>query len=85
MLWAVFREHWPDARLLLLTDEARARPNVNEKLVRFAVRAGSMQALGQTDWILFSHLGLAAVQRAMPRQWRHGTVCFFTALKSGGH
>ena len=81
MLWAVFREHWPDAHLLLLTDEARARPTLNQK-VRFAVRAGTMQTLEQTDWILFSHLGLAAVQRALPRRWRarYGVFLYGTEI-----
>jgi phosphatidyl-myo-inositol dimannoside synthase len=70
MLWDVFQRQWhQDARLLLLTEGVRARPSLAQK-VRFALHAARIQALGQTDWILFSHLGLADVQRGLPRKLR---------------
>jgi phosphatidylinositol alpha-1,6-mannosyltransferase len=81
MLWAVFQQRWPDARLLLLTDQSRPRPSLAEKM-RFALRAGGVQALGHTDWILFSHLGLAAVQHGLPRHFRarYGVFLYGTEI-----
>jgi len=70
MLWDVFQRQWPhDARLLLLTDRVRSQPSLAQK-VRFALHTTQIQLLRRTDWILFSHLGLAEVQRGLPRQLR---------------
>lgn len=38
--------------------------------VAFAGRVGAVQACGRCDWLLFTHLGVASVQRAVPAWWR---------------
>lgn len=72
LLWEVFQQQWSDdARLLLLMDgkQERTRPSYEQK-IRFAIRVARAQAFGNTDWILFSHLGLATVQQGLPRRLR---------------
>ena len=82
LLWAVFQQRWPsEARLLMLMEGARTLPSFAEK-VRFAIRVAGTQVSGNTDWILFSHLGLATVQQGLPRRLRtpYGIVLYGTEI-----
>ena len=70
LLWTVFQSRWPSrARLLRLIEGTHTQPSLADK-VRFALRLARVQAFGDTDWVLFSHLGLATVQHGVPRKLR---------------
>jgi phosphatidyl-myo-inositol dimannoside synthase len=70
LLWIVFQRQWPsDARVLTLIGGSRTQSSLADK-VQFALRVAYTQIARQSDWILFSHLGLATVQRGVPRAFR---------------
>ena len=63
LLWKAFGRRWPhEAQLLRLIDGPHPQPTVRDK-IGFALRL----AAARTDWILFSHLGLARAQARLPR------------------
>jgi phosphatidyl-myo-inositol dimannoside synthase len=70
LLWRVFRQHWgPGARLLTMFAH-ESRPATFIEKAKFSLTLSRAEALGQTDWILFSHLALAQIQHAMPSRFR---------------
>jgi phosphatidylinositol alpha-1,6-mannosyltransferase len=62
LLWKAFAHRWPDARLLRLIDGPHPQPTLRDK-VSFTLRLAG----ARTDWILFSHLGLARAQARLPQ------------------
>ena len=62
-MWKAFERRWShDAQLLRLIEGSRPQPTLHDK-VGFTLRL----AAARTDWILFSHLGLARAQARLPR------------------
>jgi phosphatidylinositol alpha-1,6-mannosyltransferase len=79
LLWRVFQREWgADARLVALRDD---RPIVAEK-ASFALDVVTAQATRRTDWILFSHMGLAQVQRIVPRSLTCGYGVFLHGIEA---
>jgi phosphatidylinositol alpha-1,6-mannosyltransferase len=63
LLWHAFERRWPrDAQLLRLIEGSHPRPTLRDK-INFTLRL----AAARSDWILFSHLGLARAQARLPK------------------
>lgn len=54
-------------RCIELATDARRFDTSTLSRVRFGLRVGSAQMSGQCDWMFYTHLNLAAVQRVVPR------------------
>jgi phosphatidylinositol alpha-1,6-mannosyltransferase len=66
LLWRVIEEQWGGrARLLTLSDGSRT-PSFFDK-TRYALALAALQSRGATDWVLFSHLGLAKPLAGIPK------------------
>ena len=82
MLWAVLRQAWPDSAELVTMDLGeRALGRLAAKL-RFGAAIGARQASGAAHWVLFSHLGLARAQRAIPPRFRGPYGVFLHGIES---
>jgi hypothetical protein len=82
LLWDVVRDHWgASARLLTIFDRPGSRATFAEK-ARYAVALTQAQVCGHTDWILFTHLGLAKVQRAVPLRARRPYAVFLHGIEA---
>ncbi len=65
LLQRVLEQRCGDLRLLTMFEGANHPATLGEKL-RFAASLAASQVVRGTDWVLFSHLGLAQVQNALP-------------------
>jgi len=82
LLWSVFERQWgARAQLLTLIAGKAPTPTFPEK-VRYALALAALQAAGTTDWILFSHLGLAKPLRRIPRRWRKPYAVFLHGIEA---
>lgn len=73
---------WPgDVSRCTLLARGDRTPSLAEKL-RFASRMWSVQASGRARGIVFAHLGLANVQRALPRPLRAPYAVFLHGIES---
>jgi phosphatidylinositol alpha-1,6-mannosyltransferase len=83
LLWAVMRDEWgSQAKLVTLLRNGHAQPDAADKW-RFGLELAGRHVLDRPDWILFSHIGLARVERFVPRRWStpyavflHGIECW---------
>lgn len=83
-LWRVVQEEWgPRARLLTMFDH-RSRPATFAEKTRFTMALTTAEALGRTDWILFTHLGLAKIQNAVPARLRRPYGVFLHGIEAWG-
>jgi phosphatidyl-myo-inositol dimannoside synthase len=62
----------------LLKDSRNPRPMDK---VRFAARLAHQQWRGEAKWILFDHLGIAAVESLVPRRWRAPYAVFLHSVE----
>src|SRR5689334_19241774 len=83
LLWKVIDDRWSGARTLVMFDHPTRPATLTEK-ARFSSALVREQARGATDWILFSHLGLAQVQNAVPRRWRRPYGVFLHGIEAWG-
>lgn len=82
LLWEVFQSEWgKHARLLTLIGGERTRPSFAEK-TRYALRLARTQATGETDLVLFSHLGLAKPLLGIPRKWHRPYGIFLHGIEA---
>ena len=82
LLWRVFEEHWERrARLLTVFDGENHPATVPEK-ARFALTLAGAQVLNRTDWIFFSHLGLAQIQNGVPTRLRRPYGVFLHGIEA---
>ncbi len=65
LLQRVLEQRGGDLHLLTMFDSVSHPATLGEKL-RFAASLAGAQLLHRTNWVLFSHLGLAQVQNALP-------------------
>jgi phosphatidylinositol alpha-1,6-mannosyltransferase len=78
LLWDVVRQQWGSrARLLTI---GNGHPTFVGKS-QYALRLGALQATGATDWILFSHLGLAKPLGSIPRTWHKRYAVFLHGIE----
>lgn len=83
LLWRTMREEWgAQAEVVTLLDNGHDKPAAPDKL-RFGLALASRQIFERPAWILFSHLGLARVERFLPRTngtpyavFLHGIECW---------
>lgn len=81
LLWHVMREATPQARLLTMFQHASKPASIAEK-VGFGARLSQIQVAGRTDWVLFSHLGLAQVQNLLPSFARRRYAVFLHGIEA---
>jgi phosphatidylinositol alpha-1,6-mannosyltransferase len=82
LLWDVFAARWDgSARLLTLIERTHTQPSFAEK-TRYALRLARVQATGETDFVLYSHLGLAKPLRAIPRAWQKPYGVFLHGIEA---
>jgi phosphatidylinositol alpha-1,6-mannosyltransferase len=66
LLWDAMRDTWPDrVDLVTLLGNGHSRPHAADKL-RFGVELAGRRWLARPQWILFSHMGLARIERYVP-------------------
>lgn len=70
LIWSVLRDRWGDRARLIDMFEHENRPATLGEKVRFSLSLLRAQGTGAVDWVLFSHLGLAQVQDAIPAPLR---------------
>jgi phosphatidylinositol alpha-1,6-mannosyltransferase len=84
LLWRVFdQQATAGARLLTMFDHD-TRPATRYEKVRFVVNLARLQAFTPTDFVLFSHLGLAEVQGAIPSVVRRPYGVFLHGIEAWG-
>lgn len=82
LIWQAVREHWGDqASLVEMFTHENRQATLGEKL-RFSASMLWAESLRQTDWILFSHLGLAQVQHALPAGIRRPYGVFLHGIEA---
>ena len=81
LLWRVIEEQWGTrAHLLTMFDHA-SRPATLVEKTRFTVTLTSAEVFGRTDWILFSHLGLAQIQNMIPSRLRRPYAVYLHGIE----
>jgi phosphatidylinositol alpha-1,6-mannosyltransferase len=80
LLWSVIEQQWGDAARLLVLSERNRQPTFSEK-TRYALRLAAVQATGATDWVVYSHLGLAKPLGGMPRGWHKPYAIFLHGIE----
>jgi phosphatidylinositol alpha-1,6-mannosyltransferase len=83
LLWRVFQERWGSQARLLTMFSHQSRPATLLEKTKFTMALAST-ALGESDWILFSHLGLAEAQGALPARLRRPYGVFLHGIEAWG-
>jgi phosphatidyl-myo-inositol dimannoside synthase len=82
LLWQVVHHVWgARARLVIMFDH-ESRPATFMEKARFTTRVSRAQMLGRTEVILFSHLALAKIHRAVPARSRRGYGVFLHGIEA---
>jgi phosphatidylinositol alpha-1,6-mannosyltransferase len=82
LLARVFQKQWgPRARLLTMFDHEN-RPATRVEKAWFTLSLAHAELFGHTDWVLFSHLGLARIQRAIPARLRRPYGVFLHGIEA---
>jgi phosphatidyl-myo-inositol dimannoside synthase len=83
LLWKAMEELAPGPcrRVALVENSREAGPRAK---LRFAWEIARMQLRGQVRWILFDHVGVAAVQSLVPRRWRAPYAVFLHGVEVWG-
>ena len=84
LLWRVFQEKWGGQAQLLTMFSHQSRPATFIEKTRYAMALASVEALRRTDWIFFSHLGLAIPQRTIPERMRRPYGVFLHGIEAWG-
>lgn len=82
LLWQVIEEQWGTRARLLTVFEHESRPATILEKSRFAIALTSAELFGRTDWILFSHLGLAQIQHVIPSRYRRPYGVFLHGIEA---
>lgn len=79
LVQAAFERQWGHCHVVtLLGDEgtsASMQPGLSDRM-GFGVRLATHQAMGECDWVFYSHPSLARVQQFIPRAFRRPYVIF---------
>jgi phosphatidylinositol alpha-1,6-mannosyltransferase len=82
MLWEAMRTTWPDdAGLVTLLGNGHVRPHAADK-IRFGLEFAGRQLLARPSWVLFSHLGLARVERYVPAMLQTPYAVFLHGIEA---
>jgi phosphatidylinositol alpha-1,6-mannosyltransferase len=82
LLWQVLSRRWNQHARLATVFDHDSRPATFPEKVRLSIAVGSAQILGRTDWILFSHLGLAQAQQFVPKPMRRPYGVFLHGIEA---
>src|SRR5579884_2210844 len=82
LLWQLFDRQWgSQAQLLPLIRNGGERPTFAQK-VRYALTLAARLRFEATDWILFSHLGLAKPLGRIPARWHKPYAVFLHGIEA---
>ena len=81
MLGDVLDETWPDACETISVGRGGG-PLTRAQKIACALKISSRQALGRAQWLLFGHLGLARIQRIVPRRVRAPYAVFLHGIEA---
>jgi phosphatidylinositol alpha-1,6-mannosyltransferase len=82
LLWRMFEEDWGERARLVTMFEHDNRPASFAEKVKFSMAVAAVQALEQTDFVLFAHLGLARVQDTLPDRMRRPYGVFLHGIEA---
>jgi phosphatidylinositol alpha-1,6-mannosyltransferase len=86
LMWRVFRDQWGEScHLVTLLDDGEPMDSLDSSKamrIRFGVRLARAQALGASDWILYSHLSLAQVQTYVPAPFHRPYGIFLHGIEA---
>lgn len=82
LLWRVLQEEWGARAQLLTMFDHMSRPATFIEKARFTTALSSAQVLGRTDWILFTHLALAKIHKAVPARVRRRYGVFLHGIEA---
>ena len=84
LLWRTLQETWPhESAVVPLLSQERLEPTLTDKL-GFGCALGARQLSRRARWVLFSHLGLARVERFVPAPWRAPFAVFLHGVEAWG-
>jgi phosphatidylinositol alpha-1,6-mannosyltransferase len=82
LFWRVIAERWGRQAQLVTMFEHPSLPATLREKVRYTMAMASAQAFGRTDWILFTHLGLAKIQTSVPKLFRRPYAVFLHGIEA---
>lgn len=82
LFWRVIAERWGRQAQLVTMFEHPSLPATLSEKVRYTMAMASAQAFGRTDWILFTHLGLAKIQTSVPKLFRRPYAVFLHGIEA---
>jgi phosphatidylinositol alpha-1,6-mannosyltransferase len=85
LIWRALGGRWEQSRLVTLVDDADGPSTLDSSTfarIRFGSRLALGQAGGQCDWVVYSHLSLARVQRFVPAVARRPYVVFLHGIEA---
>jgi len=85
LLWKALGGRWEQSRLVTLVEDAETPSTLDSSTfarVRFGSRLALGQASGECDWVVYSHLSLARVQRFVPAVSRRPYVVFLHGIEA---
>jgi phosphatidyl-myo-inositol dimannoside synthase len=86
LLWRVFSDRWrDDTRLFTLLDDSSDLESLDSSTatrVRFGTALAGGQALGQCQWVFYSHLSVARVQSFVPAPFRRPYGVFLHGIEA---
>jgi len=82
LVWRIVDDGWGSASQLLTMFDNDSHPATFAEKARFTASLSSGQVLGRTDWILFTHLALAKIQRAVPERARRRYAVFLHGIEA---
>jgi glycosyltransferase involved in cell wall biosynthesis len=85
LVWQALRSRWGEAARLVTLLPGEPPPAAHAGTMTraaFAARIAAAQASGQCDWVFYSHLGLARVQRFAPPGRRRPYVVFLHGIEA---
>jgi len=82
LLWKVVQNDWHSRARLLTMFDHESRPATLIEKARYTASLTRAQALGRTDWILFTHLALAKIQKSVPAPMRRRYAVFLHGIEA---
>jgi len=82
LLWRVVRSRCDSRAQLLTMFDHESRPATFAEKARFTASLTGAQAFGRADWILFTHLALAKIQKAVPERVRRPYAVFLHGIEA---
>jgi phosphatidyl-myo-inositol dimannoside synthase len=81
LLWRVLQDGWGTQAQLLTMFDHESRPATFIEKARFTTNLSTVQMLGRTDFILFTHLALSKVHKVVPERARRRYGVFLNGIE----